>query len=254
MAALLQDKVAIVTGAGAGIGAAIAAAYGAQGAHVVVSDIDEAAAARVAASIDGAFAVRCDVREPASVEALVATTVDRFKKLDVMVPNAGVANISPLAQMSYEQWREVTSVNLDGVFLAIRYAAPALIANGGGAIVTICSITAQAACPLIGNYSASKAGVYSLTQTAAIELRPHHVRVNAILPGFIETEMVNARKKQFEELLGVPSFDALIAQKQGRYGTADEVAKLAVFLASSRSSFSSGTAFVLDGGARASLL
>lgn len=86
--------------------------------------------------------------------------------------------------MSYEQWREVTSVNLDGVFLCIRYAAPAMIA-GGGVIVNMCSITAQAACPLVGNYTAAKAGVMSLTQTAAVELRGHGVRVDAILPGFI---------------------------------------------------------------------
>ena len=254
MGALLQDKVAIVTGAGKGLGAAIARAFGEEGATVVVSDIDGAAASQVAGEIAGAIAVPCDVRRPEQVEALVAEAVKRHGRLDAIVPNAGVANISPLASMSYEQWREVTSVNLDGVFLSIRYAAPAMIAAGGGAIVTICSITAQAGCPLIGNYAASKAGVMSLTQTAAVELRAQGVRVNAILPGFIETDMVIARKKDFETLLNLPSFDDVIAQKQGRYGTPGEVARLAVFLASDRSRFSTGSGFVLDGGARASLL
>lgn len=253
-AALLQGKVAIVTGAGKGLGAAIAQAYGAEGATVIVSDIDLAAATQVAAGIPNASAVACDVRRPEQVEALVGQALSRHGRLDVMVPNAGVANISPLAQMSYEQWREVTSVNLDGVFLCIRYAAPAMIAGGGGVIVNMCSITAQAACPLVGNYAAAKAGVMSLTQTAAVELRGHGVRVNAILPGFIDTDMVKAHKREFEQLLNLPDFDAVIARKQGRYGSLEEVARLAVFLASERSRFSTGSAFVLDGGARASVL
>ncbi|HEU0202189.1 MAG TPA: glucose 1-dehydrogenase [Burkholderiaceae bacterium] len=251
---LLQGKVAIVTGAARGLGEAVARAYAAEGALVIVSDIDGEGARRVAAALPGAGAIACDVRRPQAVEALVAETVQRHGRLDIIVPNAGVANIAPLAQMSYEQWREVTSVNLDGVFLCIRYAAPAMIAQGGGVIVNMCSITAQAACPLIGNYAAAKAGVMSLTQTAAIELRGQNVRVNAILPGFIETEMVKARKRDFETLLGLPDFDQVVAGRQGRYGTADEVAKLAVFLASDRARFSTGSAFVLDGGARASLL
>jgi NAD(P)-dependent dehydrogenase (short-subunit alcohol dehydrogenase family) len=253
-AGLLQGKVAIVTGAGRGLGAAIAAAYGVEGATVIVSDIDIAAAAKIAGSIPNASALACDVRRPEQVEALVGHAVSRHGRLDVMVPNAGVANISPLAQMSYEQWREVTSVNLDGVFLCIRYAAPAMIAGGGGVIVTMCSVLAQVACPLIGNYAAAKAGVMSLTQTAAIELRGHGVRVNAILPAFIDTDLVKAHKHEFEQLLNLPDFDAAIAQKQGRYGSPEEVARLAVFLASDRSRFSTGSAFVLDGGARASVL
>lgn len=251
---LLQDKVAIVTGAGKGIGEAVARAYAAQGAKVVVSDRDAAAAERVAASLPGAIAVACDVRVPEQVEALVAAALKQHRQLDIMVPNAGVASVVPLAQMSFEQWRDVLSVNLDGVFLCIRYAAPALLAAGGGSIINIASITAQAAVPLIGHYAAAKAGVVSLTQTASVELRAHNIRVNAILPGFIDTDMVKPRKAEFEKMLGIPDFDALVAQKQGRYGTVEEVASLAVFLASSRSAFSNGAVHVLDGGTRASLL
>jgi len=251
---LLQDKVAIVTGAGRGLGEAIARAYAAEGAKVIVSDIDAEAAKKVAASLPGASAVACDVRVPAQVEALVAAATQQHGRLDIMVANAGVARLSPLIATSYEQWREVTSVNLDGVFLCIRYAAPALIAAGGGAIVTMASVTAKAACPLIGSYAAAKAGVVSLTQTAATELRAHNIRVNAILPAFIETDMVKPRKKEFEQMLGIPDFDAVIAQRQGRYGTPQEVAHLAVFLASERASFSNGSPFVLDGGVSSSLL
>lgn len=251
---LLQDKVAIVTGAGRGLGEAIARAYAAEGAKVIVSDIDAGAAQKVAASLQGASAVACDVRVPAQVEALVAAATKQHGRLDIMVANAGVAMLSPLVATSYEQWREVTSVNLDGVFLCIRYAAPALMAAGGGAIVTMASVTAKAACPLIGSYAAAKAGVVSLTQTAATELRAHNIRVNAILPAFIETDMVTPRKKEFEQMLGIPDFDAVIAQRQGRYGKPQEVANLAVFLASERASFSNGSPFVLDGGVSSSLL
>jgi NAD(P)-dependent dehydrogenase (short-subunit alcohol dehydrogenase family) len=254
MAGLLQDRVAVVTGAGRGLGEAISRAYGDEGARVVVSDIDGTAAERVAETIPGAIGVTCDVTSPEQVEALVGEATSRFGRLDIMVPNAGVGDVAPIAQMSYAQWRRVTSVNLDGVFLCLRYAAPVMIAAGGGAIVNICSITAQAACPLIAHYAAAKAGVMSLTQTAAIELRAHGIRVNAILPGFIDTDLVKPRKPEFEAMLGIPDFDAVVALKQGRYGTPEEVGRLAVFLASDRSSFSSGSAFVLDGGARASLL
>jgi NAD(P)-dependent dehydrogenase (short-subunit alcohol dehydrogenase family) len=253
--ALLKDKVAIVTGAGRGLGEAVARAYAAEGARVVVSDIDLASAERVAQSLPDARAIACDVREPKAVESLVAQTVEAYGRLDIMVPNAGVAGLVPLAAMSYEQWREVTSVNLDGVFLCLRHAAPVMIGQKSGAIVTMCSVTAQAACALIGHYAAAKAGVMSLTQTAAVELRGHGVRVNAILPAFIETDMVTPRKAEFESMLQLPmSFDALIAARQGRYGKPEEVARLAVFLASDRSSFCNGGAYVVDGGVRASLL
>ncbi|MBV8271019.1 MAG: SDR family oxidoreductase [Cupriavidus sp.] len=251
---LLQDKVAIVTGAGRGLGEAVARAYAAEGAKVVVSDIDPNAAHRVADSIEGATAVPCDVRVPGQVEALVEAAVKLHSRLDIMVPNAGVARVAPLVATSYEDWRDVTSVNLDGVFLCIRYAAPAIIASGGGSIINMASVTAKAACALIGSYAAAKAGVVSLTQTAAVELRAHNVRVNAILPGFIDTELVKSHIPEFEQQLKLPDFGAVVAQRQGRYGTVEEVANLAVFLASDRSSFSNGSGFVLDGGVSSSLL
>jgi NAD(P)-dependent dehydrogenase (short-subunit alcohol dehydrogenase family) len=256
MAGLLEGKVAVITGAAKGIGKAIAEAYAAQGATVVVSDIDEGAAKDTASGIPGASSIACDVRSEEQVKNLVDQTVAQHGALHIMVPNAGIGRPVPLLGMDLDEWRAVTSINLDGVFLCIRYAAPAIIAAGGGAIVNICSITAQAGTPLIAHYSAAKAGVMSLTQTAAIELRGQGVRVNAVLPGFIETEMVTSVKADFERYLGFPEgqFDQVIAMKQGRYGTVEEVAKMAVFLASDRSSFSNGSPFVLDGGCRASLL
>jgi NAD(P)-dependent dehydrogenase (short-subunit alcohol dehydrogenase family) len=256
MAGLLEGKVAVITGAGKGIGKAIAEAYAAEGATVVISDIDEGLAKETASRISGASAIACDVRSEEQVKSLIDQTVAQHGGLHILVPNAGIGRPVPLLNMDYDEWRAVTSVNLDGVFLAIRYGAPAIIASGGGAIVNICSITAQAGTPLIANYSAAKAGVMSLTQSAAVELRAQGVRVNAILPGFVETDMVTAAKPGFEQMLGFAEgqFDQVIAMKQGRYGTVEEVAKMAVFLASDRSSFSNGSPFVLDGGCRASLL
>src|SRR5688572_16938429 len=148
-AGLLAGKVAIVTGAGRGIGKAICEEYGAQGATVVVSDIDEGSAKEVASGIDGASAIACDVRSEEQVKNLVEQTVAQHGALHIMVPNAGIGRPVPLAAMDLEEWRAVTSVNLDGVFLCIRYGAPAIAEAGGGAIVNICSITAQAGTPLI---------------------------------------------------------------------------------------------------------
>ncbi|HYH48687.1 MAG TPA: glucose 1-dehydrogenase [Acidimicrobiia bacterium] len=256
MAGLLEGKVAIITGAARGIGKAVAEAYAGEGATVVVSDIDEGAAKETASGIPGASAIACDVRSEEQVKSLVDQTVAQHGGLQIMVPNAGIGRPVPLLNMDYDEWRSVTSVNLDGVFLCIRYGAPAIIASGGGAIVNMCSITAQAGTPLIAHYSAAKAGVMSLTQSAAVELRAQGVRVNAVLPGFIETDLVTAARPGFEQMLGFPEgqFDQVIAMKQGRYGTVEEVARMAVFLASDRSSFSNGSPFVLDGGCRASLL
>jgi NAD(P)-dependent dehydrogenase (short-subunit alcohol dehydrogenase family) len=137
-----------------------------------------------------------------------------------------------------------------------RYAAPAIIAAGGGTIVVISSVSATTGSPLIGHYSASKAGSLNLAKTAATELRAHGVRVNALMPGFIDTDLVIAAQPGFESALGLPSggFDGLIEQKQGRYGTPGEVAEAALFFASDLSAFCTGSGLVLDGGLDASLI
>jgi NAD(P)-dependent dehydrogenase (short-subunit alcohol dehydrogenase family) len=254
----LQGKVALVTGAGKGLGRAIATRFAAEGATVVVSDIDADAARTTAAELPEGRgrAITCDVRDEDQVRDLVERTVGQLGALHVLVPNAGVGSPCPLLGMDLATWRSVLSVNLDGVFLSLRYAAPAIIASGGGSIVMLASVTATTGSPLIGHYAAAKAAVVNLTKTAATELRPQNVRVNALLPGFVGTDLVTAARPRFEELLGLPSggFDALIEQKQGRYGTPDEVAAAALFFASDRSAFCTGSGLVLDGGLDASLL
>jgi NAD(P)-dependent dehydrogenase (short-subunit alcohol dehydrogenase family) len=254
----LEGRVALVTGAAKGLGRAIATRFAAAGATVVVSDIDAAGAQAAAAELPGGrgHAITCDVRDEDQVRGLVERTVADLGALHVAVANAGVGSPCPLLGMDLAAWREVLSVNLDGVFLTLRYAAPAIIASGGGSIVTLASVTATAGSPLIGHYAAAKAGVVNLTKTAATELRPQNVRVNALLPGFVGTDLVTAARPGFEELLGLPAggFDGLIEQKQGRYGTPEEVAEAALFFASDRSGFCTGSGLVLDGGLDASLL
>lgn len=253
MSDILEAKTAIVTGAARGIGLAIAQRLSAAGASVVVADIDSAGASAAAASLPGAVAAACDVRDEEQVAELVSATVTRQGRLDVMVANAGIATVSPLVQMSLQEWREVLSVDLDGVFLCTKYAGLAMAGAGGGSIINIASIKAFGGSPAVGHYGAAKAAVVSLTKTAALELRGHGVRVNAICPGWVATELVNGRRSELESVLGI-DFGEYIDHIQGRLGEPEEIAGLAVFLASDRSRFCSGAAYVVDGGATASFV
>jgi NAD(P)-dependent dehydrogenase (short-subunit alcohol dehydrogenase family) len=250
---ILDGRTAIVTGAAKGIGLAIASRFVSEGANVVMADIDEAGVQAAASALGNAEGVRCDVTDEAQVQALVADAVAKHGRIDVFVANAGIASVMPIVEMPLEEWRRVTSVNLDGVFLCDKHAGAAMAQSGGGSIINMASIKSYGGGPLTAHYSAAKAGVLSLTKTLALELRDHGVRVNCICPGWLGTDMVEDNKAKFEEILGI-SFDEYITHIQGRLGTPEEIAGLAVFLASERSRFSTGSAFVADGGAMASLV
>ena len=251
----MNGTVALVTGGARGLGLAVGEALSARGATVVLADLAEAAARAAAEGVERAAGVGLDVRDEAAVEAVMADVAERHGRLDTVVANAGIGRVKPLVEMSLADWREVTSVNLDGVFLTVVAAARVMAPRGQGSIVTMGSITAFAGAPGIGDYAASKAGVVNLTKTLATELRPTGVRVNAVCPGFIETALVTDNKAGFDALLpeGM-TLDDLITARQGRYGEPAEVADAVCFLAGDGVPWITGTALVLDGGMRASLL
>jgi NAD(P)-dependent dehydrogenase (short-subunit alcohol dehydrogenase family) len=246
MSKLFENKVAMVTGAGSGIGAAIAGRLGEEGATVIVADLNEAAARKVAAQIerDGgiAAAVEQDVGDPASVERSVAFALDKFGQLDVAVNNAGISgDLKPLADYSLEGWDKVIAVNLGGVFYGMKYQIPAMLRSGGGSIVNIASILGSVAARDSAGYNAAKHGVVGLTKSAALEYSKDGVRVNAIGPGYIDTPLLQNLDKQV--------YDGLVdLHPIGRLGKAEEVAELALFLASDKASFVTGSYHLVDGG------
>lgn len=251
---LLDGKTAIVAGAAGGLGNAIARAFAGAGATVVLSDLPgDGLDAATAAIGGGASAFACDVTDESQVQALVQHAVESHGGLDSMVACAGVATVAPIVEMSLTEWRRVLAVDLDGVFLCTKHAGAAMAAAGGGTIINIASIKAFGGSPATAHYGAAKAGVVSLTKSAAIEMRPFNVRVNAICPGWVQTDMIASNRDALEALLPM-TFDEYIGHIQGRLGEPAEIADIAVFLASERSRFSSGSAYVVDGGATASLV
>ena len=244
---LLQDRVAIVTGGGSGIGRAIAVAFAAEGASVVVTDLDEAggreSVMRIADARGRAAFFKADVSRPADSEASVREAVTRFGALHVAVNNAGIAGpIAPVGEYTPEGWDRVIGINLSGVFYGMRYQVNAIQSAGGGSIVNITSILGQVGYRGSAAYVAAKHGMIGLTRTAALEYAPHKIRVNAVGPGFIVTPMIEKVlspevRKQLENL-----------HPLGRLGEAAEVAELVLWLASEKSSFVTGAYYAIDGG------
>jgi NAD(P)-dependent dehydrogenase (short-subunit alcohol dehydrogenase family) len=249
----LDGKRALVTGAGRGLGQAIANLFAERGAKVALADIDGDAAERAAALIGGgAIAIRCDVTNPDDVRGAIEWTVAEFGGLDVLVNNAGIEIGKPLVEHTDEEFKRLFDINVTGVFYGIKYATPAL-AESRGSIINMSSVAGLRGVPLLGAYCGSKAAVLRLTETAAVELRDAGIRVNAICPSFIQTEMVARLVEPFEAATGA-NFDDLAAQAQGRLGTAEEVAEMAGFLASDEASFVTGSHYVLDNALTASVL
>jgi len=246
MTKLFENKVAMVTGAGSGIGEAIARRMAEEGATVVVADLNRTAANQVASAIerDGgtAVAVQQDVADPASVEKSVEFAVQKFGRLDVAVNNAGITgDLKPTADYSLEGWDKVIAVNLSGVFYGMKYQIPAMLRSGGGSIVNIASILGSVAARDSAGYNAAKHGVVGLTKTAALEYSKDGVRVNAIGPGYIDTPLLEALDPEvYDGLVGLHPI--------GRLGKPEEVAELALFLASDKASFVTGSYHLVDGG------
>ncbi|WP_329048544.1 SDR family oxidoreductase [Amycolatopsis sp. NBC_01488] len=248
----LEGKRVFVTGSGAGIGKAIAALFTERGARVVVSDLNADAAKQAAEEIGAAGVANCDVTDEAQVQSAIQQAVDLLGGLDVLVNNAGIEVASPLLKQSTESFDKIFAVNVRGTFVTMKAATPHLMESKGN-IVNIASIAGIGGSPLLGSYCATKAAVIQLTRVAAVEMRPAGIRVNAVCPGFADTAMVERLVPDFEAATQVP-FGDLVAAKQGRLGTPQDIAEVAAFLASDRATWITGSHYVLDGGLTASLV
>lgn len=237
---LLAERVAIVTGAGQGIGLEIARTLNAHGARVVLVDLD-GDAAKAAADEVGGVGLACDVTSEDQVKAVVRDTVGQFGRLDVFVNNAGITRDASLKKMTVDQFDAVITVHLRGTWLGVREASAVMREAKSGSIVNISSLSGKSGNPGQTNYSAAKAGVVGLTKAAAKELAHHNVRVNAVQPGLIRTPMTAAMPPEV-----FAAREADVPMK--RAGEPAEVAGAVVFLASDLASYITGTVIEVGGG------
>lgn len=241
---LLQAKTAVITGAAQGIGYAIAERFVAEGARVLVGDIDGTAAAQAAEHLGGAAVargVRCDVTVAEEVQALLDAAAESFSPVDVMVNNAGITRDATMRTMTEDQFDRVISVHLKGTWNGTRLAGAIMRERGSGAIVNMSSLSGKIGLAGQTNYSAAKAGIVGLSKAAAKELAHLGVRVNAIQPGLIRTAMTEAMPQKVwdQKMAEIPL---------GRAGEVSEIASVALFLASDLSSYMTGTVLEVTGG------
>jgi len=246
MRRLLEDKVAIVTGAGSGIGREIAIQFAAAGARVVVSDINEQGGAETVKAMAGhggtGLFVKADTSRPGDSEALVARAVKEHGALHIAVNNAGIGGPNaPVGEYPIDGWDKVLAVNLSGVFYGMRYQLPAMLEAGGGSIVNITSILGAVGYRGACAYVAAKHGILGLTQNAALEYGKRNIRVNAVGPGFIRTPLLKGMSPE-----AIATVEGLHAM--GRLGESAEVAELVVWLSSDKASFVTGSYYPIDGG------
>lgn len=241
----LQDRVAIVTGASRGIGRAVALALAAQGAKVVVNYASSSTAAdevvkAIAQAGGEAIALQADVSKAQEVDNLIEQTLNKFGRIDILVNNAGITRDTLLLRMKPEDWQAVIDLNLTGVFLCTKAVSKTMIKQRSGRIINISSVAGQMGNPGQANYSAAKAGVIGFTKTVAKELASRGVTVNAVAPGFIETDMTSNLSNTEEILKFIPL---------GRYGKPEEIAGMVRFLAADpAAAYITGQVFNVDGG------
>ena len=241
----LADQVALVTGASRGIGRQVALALSSHGAAVVLASRSQEGCEVVAESIreqgGKALTIQMDVGEPDQVEGALACVVEQFERVDILVNNAGITRDNLLLRMKEEEWRQVLSVNLDGVFYVTRKVVAGMLCQRYGRVVNITSVVGQMGNPGQANYAASKAGIIGLTKALAREVASRNITVNAIAPGFIETDMTAQMKEQVKDQLkaGIPL---------KRLGTVEDIASGVLFLASKDAGYITGHVLNINGG------
>ncbi|GAA3971663.1 SDR family oxidoreductase [Pedobacter ginsengiterrae] len=244
---ILKNKVAVVSGAGSGIGRAIAITYAQEGAKVVVADINEEHADETVKLIlesgGDAFKVKADSSKADENKRLIEAVVEKYGRLDIACNNAGMGGpAKPTGAYEPDEWDKVIALNLNGVFYACKYELEQMEKNGGGTIINIASIHGQVAAPNSPAYTASKHAVVGLTKNIAVEYAQKNIRCNAVGPGYIETPLLSAN-------LNPEAMKAIAAKSPlNRLGTAQEIADLVAFLSSDKSSFTTGSYIIADGG------
>ena len=243
----LENKIAIVTGAAAGIGAATARLFAKEGAKVVVADFDGAGAETIAAGLgNSATAVRVDVRQASSVRDMIAATKAAFGRLDILVNNAGKGVMGTVVTTEEAAWDDIMATNLKSVYLCSKHAIPLMREGGGGTIVNTASNVAQVGIPNRAAYVASKGGVTALTRAMALDHVADKVRVNAVAPGVVWSDY-------YERMLkSLPDPEAFVAglkarSPMGRMGTPEEIAHAILYLAADESAFANGSTLTIDG-------
>lgn len=246
-----KDKVVLVTGGTSGIGRETAIQFAAEGAKVVVAGRREQEGANVVKAIESAggeaLFVKTDVTQEQQVKHLVDETVRHFGRLDIAFNNAGIEHVGPMTEFTEEDYRKVFDINVLGVFLSLKYEIPAILAAGGGSIVNTSSVAGHVGMPGAGIYIASKHAVEGLTKTAALELAQSGIRVNAVAPGAIATDMAD----RFAGTEGEARRQLIEAHPMGRLGESEEIAAAVLYLASSGASFTTGISLQVDGGFQA---
>jgi 3-oxoacyl-[acyl-carrier protein] reductase len=244
----LNNKIAIVTGSGQGIGRAIARMFAEAGADLVIADIRmdtaEATATDIRSLQRKAFTIQVDVRDKNQVDEMVTKTIEKFGCIDILVNNAGFGHMTvPLVEMNEEEWDKCVTLNLKSTFLCCKAVSRVMMRQKRGTIINMASMAALGAYPMGANYSAAKAGIKNLTETLAVELGPYNIRVNALAPGVIETQLTAELYERRPEL----KIQRLKNIPLGRLGTPEDVANVALFLASDASSYISGETISIKG-------